>query len=320
MGIYTIENTTVKEYDKEPVNKENEIENFLEEHITVLDKDIFIIGRQVRTDDNKIIDLLGMDKDGNVIIIELKRGMSARAVISQALDYAVWAESMGYDELNRITKENKGYLGEHNDLNGFFKSKFGDSKVPEPWNDNQKIYIVAEQIDEKTRAMAQYLRERSVDIKCIEINFYKNNDGTGKEIVHVDSVVTGEMGEKVAQKQTWKDTLQNADDETRKLAEDLIRNVKDKLKPDVGPQSRYYYLRVPKKSQKNQFGAITCLKKSAHVSFRVDPETFKHDDKVIRGRWFFTKETERKIKLTKDNSDLVLECLKHAYDITAKLR
>ena len=318
MGIYTIGNTTIKEYDKEPVNKENDIENFLEEHITVLDKDIFIIGRQVQdSGKSRRIDLMGMDGDGNAIIIEIKRSMSARDVISQVLDYAVWVESMGYNELNSIAKSKKEYLAGYTNLHELFQEQ-KKLTLPEKWNNAQRIYIVAERIDEKTRAMAQYLRERSVDITCVEINFYKDNGE--KRIVHVDYVVTGEMGEKAVQKQTWEDARDNADDETRKLVENLIEIVQNELKPKAGPQSRYYYMRVPEKSQKNQFGAITCLKKSAYVSFRVDPKTFKHEDKVMRGRWFFTIETERKIKLTKDNSDLVLECLKHAYDTTSKLR
>ena len=64
--------TGVKEYTRKVVKKEKRIEDFLEEHITVLDPGIFVIGRQVRTDGNKLIDLMGMDREGNTIVIELK--------------------------------------------------------------------------------------------------------------------------------------------------------------------------------------------------------------------------------------------------------
>ena len=175
MGIFVVGKTGAKEYTRKAVEKEKHIEDFLEEHVGVLDPGVFVIGRQVRVDGKNSIDLMGMDRDGNAVIIELKRGMSPREAISQALDYAVWVERAGYDELNGIAK--KKHLAKDGDLHELFQSKF--NSVPEPWNVNQKIYIVAERIDEKTREMAQYLRRREVDIKCAELNFY---GGAGKEI------------------------------------------------------------------------------------------------------------------------------------------
>ena len=105
MVIYEISDSGKKEYVRKTVGKEKHIEDFLEKHVTVLDKGIFVIGRQVRADGKNSIDLIGMDGEGNTVIIELKRGMTAREVISQILNYAVWAESIGYDDLNAIAKE-----------------------------------------------------------------------------------------------------------------------------------------------------------------------------------------------------------------------
>ncbi len=33
-------------------------------------------------------DLLGLDKDGNIVIVELKRGKTPREVVAQLLEYA----------------------------------------------------------------------------------------------------------------------------------------------------------------------------------------------------------------------------------------
>ena len=263
---------------------------------------------------------MGMDRDGNAVIIELKRGMTAREVTTQILDYAVWAERAGYDELNSIAK--KKHLGKYKDLHGLLSSKF--KSVPEPWNENQKLYIVAEQIDEKTKAMAMYLRMRNVDINCVELNFYEH---LGKEIVNVNFVVgdltdaTDEIGAKTDGLK-WEDSLSHATNDNRAAVEDLIKLVKDNLNPHAGPQSKYYYMRVVGKDEKNLFGAISCYKKTATVSFRVDPDEFGDDgNPEIKGgyRWFFTKETERWIRLTRSNFELILKCLKHSHDVTLKL-
>lgn len=314
MGIYTIDKTGVKVYIKKMAGKEKHIEDFLEKHVTVLDPNIFVIGRQVRTDNNNVIDLMGMDWKGNTIIIEVKRGMTPREVISQALDYAVWAENVDYDRLNSIAK------GKYKNLHELFKSK--SKPIPEPWNENQKIYIVAERVDEKTKDMASYLSRRRVDVKCVELNFYENAE---QKIVNVDFVgeqidMVDEVGKKVAQ--TWDNILENATENNRAMVNGLIKKVKAEIKQLAVSKGKYYYMRVKDQPKKNQFGAIVCQKKSAYVHFRVDPDTFGYDDnsEIRSVRWFFTKETERKVILTESNFDLILKCLKHAHGTTSKLK
>ena len=320
MGIYAIGKSGPKEYAKKTVGKEKHIEDFLEKNIRVLDPGIFVIGRQVRTDGNNSIDLMGMDREGNTVIIELKRDMTARQVISQALDYAVWVEGADYDTLNNIAK--KSHLGKNSDLYGLFQSKFGS--VPEPWNDNQKIYIVAERIDEKTGEIALYLRRREVDIRCAELNFY---EGAGEDIVNVNFVVGDPsdtidvMGEKTIL--TWDDVIKNATDENRSAVSDLITAVQTKLKPLTNPRGKFYHMKVSGKEKKNKFATIACQKKSAYVIFRVDPDTFEHDEnpEILPGyKWFFPEgEAKRQISITKSNVELILQCLEHAHAVVSRL-
>ena len=138
----------------------------------------------------------------------------------------------------------------------------------------------------KTREIAQYLRVHGVDIKCVEFNFY---EGAGKEMVHTDFVVgdpsdeMDEVDDRTAQ--TWDDALARANEDNRSAVSDLISAAEKRLNPLAAPQNKYYYMRVKGKTKKNLFGAIVCQKKSAYVSFRVDPDTFPHDDNPeIRSR------------------------------------
>ena len=45
----------------------------------------------VPTDLGKSIDLLGVDREGNVVVVELKRDRTPRDVVAQALEYAAFA-------------------------------------------------------------------------------------------------------------------------------------------------------------------------------------------------------------------------------------
>jgi len=156
-------------YKKMSVSKEREIEDFIEQNPGILEKDLIIIARQKETSDGKFVDLMGLDKNGNVVIIELKKDNAARKVISQILDYAVWAEDLNYEDLNSIYKENPST--DHATL--FEKFHEWTNDIETEFNQNQKLYVIGEEIDSRTEKLARYLRRKGIDIYCIEIDFHE---------------------------------------------------------------------------------------------------------------------------------------------------
>lgn len=53
-----------------------------------------IIGKGVTTNLNTYIDLLGIDREGNAAIIELKRGRTPREILAQGLEYGSFVERL----------------------------------------------------------------------------------------------------------------------------------------------------------------------------------------------------------------------------------
>lgn len=316
MGIHHIKNGKVVEYVKKIVHKEKEIEDYLEKHIQVLDKDIFIIGRQVPTATKTIIDLMGLDREGNVVIIEIKKGVSAREVISQILEYGVWAENIQYEDLNRIAKEK--HLKGFQDLYKKYESNF--KLVPEPFNQKQRLYIVAEKIDEKIEDIARYLKIRGIDIKCVELTFHELD---GHELAQTEVIVGNEetiyqeLGDDSKTEQiSWDDKLELATPQNKKNVTYLISKIEHSFESRGEPHNRWYYLRTQKNDR--HFAVIICGKDSARIGFRINPDTFDISDeriRVVKG-WFFSRDAERRIHIVPENEDLILKCLKHAYDVT----
>ena len=98
------------EYERVPFEADHEesvLEEWLESNPDGVFEDgpLLIIGRQVPTDLGKSIDLLGFDREGNVVVVELKRDRTPRDVIAQALEYAAFAAKLDAAALEGILGE-----------------------------------------------------------------------------------------------------------------------------------------------------------------------------------------------------------------------
>ena len=70
--------------------------------------------------------MLCIDRDGALVVVELKQGRTPREVAAQALDYASWAKTLEAGDIERIAKE---YLG--GSLEDALQERFGE--VPDNW-------------------------------------------------------------------------------------------------------------------------------------------------------------------------------------------
>lgn len=59
---------------------EERLEEILNADISMVSLNWMVIGRQVRTASDKFVDLLCMDRDGNLIVVELKRKSVERKI------------------------------------------------------------------------------------------------------------------------------------------------------------------------------------------------------------------------------------------------
>ena len=110
MRVFNIQpDNTFTEYVQLPYQVDHEesvLEKWLESNPGAIleDDGILIIGRQVSTNLGGFIDLLGVDRQGNVVVIELKRDRTPRDTIAQSLEYASFIERLDTDELEVILR------------------------------------------------------------------------------------------------------------------------------------------------------------------------------------------------------------------------
>ncbi|WOK37296.1 endonuclease NucS domain-containing protein [Sphingomonas sp. C3-2] len=84
------------------MSSERALEDMIVAASRILSDEWMLIGRQGRTGNGGIIDLLAIAPDGALVLIELKRDRTPREVVAQAIDYACWVEGLEADEIAAI--------------------------------------------------------------------------------------------------------------------------------------------------------------------------------------------------------------------------
>jgi len=168
-------------------NRESDLESLLENNPEYFfeNSKILVIGRQITTNLNSFIDLLGIDNSGNTIVVELKRNKTPRETIAQLLEYASFIENLDYSQLNDIYHN---YSGEDISLEDYHQQYFqneADEKVS--FNKFSKLVIVAQEITKEIKQTAQYLRKKGLDLYCLEFKYFTTK--SGEKIISSDVVV-----------------------------------------------------------------------------------------------------------------------------------
>ena len=150
------------------------IEDWLADDISVLDPNLLVIGRQVRTSFGGMVDLLCMDREGDLVVVELKRGRTPRDVTSQTMDYASWAEDLDFDAILAIAD---AYLGTSGSLADAFRESF-ETELPEQLNQAHRSLIVAESVDAQIDRIVRYLAKMGVPINVATVQHFEDAEGT----------------------------------------------------------------------------------------------------------------------------------------------
>ena len=108
MGMWRIDGETPKRLGAATLPSEATLERFLEADPSLLGTRLLVIGRQVRTDHGKFIDLLAMDGEGNLHVLELKRDRTPRDVVAQVLDYGEWVSGLSREAIIELANDHLG--------------------------------------------------------------------------------------------------------------------------------------------------------------------------------------------------------------------
>ena len=149
----------------------------------ILGEELLIIAKELFLPSGKRLDLLAVDKEGALVVIELKRDYSGSDIEWQAIKYASYCSSFTPDEIYKIFAE---YLSS-NDGDAQEKIEAFINSELEELNQQQRIILVAKEFNSEVISAVLWLREYECDIECIRLT--PHLDEKGDLFVNADMII-----------------------------------------------------------------------------------------------------------------------------------
>lgn len=174
-----------------------DLEQWIATDPSIVKPGIRFIGRQVMTRSGPL-DLLGIDRSGDLVVVELKRDRLPREVVAQAIDYAADLSTWPIERISEVCAK---YTGES--LEDLFSSAFPDVDVAGVnINERQRIVLVGFAAETSLERMIEWLSENyGVSINAVILKYIRTERGS--ELLTRTAIISDELEEQRSQRRKF---------------------------------------------------------------------------------------------------------------------
>lgn len=186
--IVQVEPTTFKE---QGLLERSDLQTLLKNQIDVLslDPDTLIVAEEFgEWEESQLrIDLLGVNKDANLVVIELKRTESGDHMELQALRYAAMISTLTFDRLVTIYEEYLSRSDTEKDARDDLLEFLGwDDPKEEEFGQEVRIVLASSGFSKELTTSVMWLNDRGLDIHCVRL---RPCDNDGQILLDVQTVI-----------------------------------------------------------------------------------------------------------------------------------
>lgn len=187
MSIFSLKNgqlnqVKVTNFASESILERQDLQQALQQNIEVVAPNCLILAEEYAEWDSsrKRIDLLALDKQANLVIIELKRTESGDHMELQAIRYASMISTMTLDHAVDVYQSYKSRncnleLTKEEallDLENFVEIELDETN----FGNDVRIFLVSADFSKELTTSVIWLNERDLDITCVRMKPYKYQD------------------------------------------------------------------------------------------------------------------------------------------------
>lgn len=194
MAIYEITADSLRKIDEtsfsqEGVKERGDLQRLLRTQIEVISPNTLVIAEEFGEwqASKRRIDLLGIDKDANLIVVELKRDEDGGHMELQAIRYAAMVSTMTF---TRAVEVYSDYLAKIDKQLDARESLLDFLEWSEPDEDrfaqDVRMILASADFSKELTTAVMWLNDRDVDIRCVRLKPYRDE---GKLLVDVQQVI-----------------------------------------------------------------------------------------------------------------------------------
>jgi RecB family endonuclease NucS len=166
-----------------------DLQRLLQKQVEIIAPDTLIIAEEFGEwdDSRRRIDLLGVDKNANLVVFELKRTDDGGHMELQALRYAAMISTMTFDKAVEVYSEYLRKRGNGNDAaQELLQFLEWDENDNEKFAQDVRVVLVSAEFSKEITTTVLWLNDYGLDIRCVRIKPYNDN---GRTLVDIEQVI-----------------------------------------------------------------------------------------------------------------------------------
>lgn len=301
-GLIAIQETT---FAAQGIRERQDLQRLLRAQIDIIAPDTLLITEEFGEweDSRRRIDLLAIDKDANLIVIELKRTEEGGHMELQAIRYAAMIANLTFDKIVEIHEKflisNGDVRDPEENILSFLEWEESDE---ESFAQDTKIVLVSAEFSKEITSSVLWLNEKGLDIRCVRLRPYKDEI---KILLDVQTVIPlpeteqyqvqiKEKKQKEAQSRTsgrdftkFDITIQGETHENLNKRHSMLLTVKTAIESGVSPDQLAEYFPKRKNRLFKAFDGELNEEELAYALMKDDP-----GGRLPRTKRFFCKDGE----------------------------
>lgn len=186
MAIYEVGEKGFRQLDEtsfsaQGIKERADLQRMLKESIEIISPDTLVIAEEFGDweDSKRRIDLLGIDKNANLVVIELKRTEDGGHMDLQAIRYASMVSTLTYQKVleiyGRFLKENEKEGDPQENILEFLELEELDE---EDFAQDVRIVLASAEFSREITSSVLWLNDQGLDISCVRLRPYRDGERT----------------------------------------------------------------------------------------------------------------------------------------------
>lgn len=184
MPIYEFANDRIREIERTRfadvgINERDDLQPLLREQVGIIAPDTLVIAEEFGEweDSRRRIDLLGVDKDANLVVIELKRTEDGGHMELQAIRYAAMISAMTFETAVAIFRRHLEKLGAEGDPEAILLEHLEwETANEDEFAQDVRIVLASADFSKELTTAVMWLNDRDLDIQCVRLTPYRDGD------------------------------------------------------------------------------------------------------------------------------------------------